>query len=399
MRHLSSASVCPEKRLLVCCARTRIQPSLAQQIREHAAGPLDWEYLFSAAAENCLVPLLARNLSAFASDAAPPQQLKPLAEASRANTARCLILSAELIRIMELFQAAGLVAIPYKGPVAAAQAYADITLREFEDLDIILRQRDVPAAHEIMTGLQYRARSPWILAPGAASSLIPGEYNYREDARRMMVELHTELTLRHFPVAPDIDDLARHSIAVSLSGHEIHTFAPEDALPALCIHGAKDFWERISWVADIAELAQSQPSFDWDASFRRAESWRAVRMLHLGLALASELLDAPVPKEILARVQRDAVATRAASEAIARLLSRPMRTLDGPGRFRFRRRMVTGAFAGWLYTLRLAAAPAEDDWQMIHLPRPFAPLYLALRPLRLLRKYGASGHASRMRPS
>jgi len=44
--------------------------------------------------------------------------------------------------------------------------------------------------------------------------------------------------------------------------------------------------------------------------------------------------------------------------------------------------------AGWNYASRLTLAPAEDDWLMLRLPRPLAPLYLLLRPLRLLRKYG-----------
>jgi len=389
MTHPSSDPVCLEKRLLVCCARTRIQPSIAERIRELAAGPLDWDYVFSEAAENCLIPLLARSLSCSAPDLVPPEQMKRLADAVRANVARCLILSAELIKIMELFQAADILAIPYKGPISAAQAYGDVTLREFEDLDIILRQRDMPKANEIMTRFGYRARSPWILSPGAASSLIPGEYNYRDESRRMMVELHTELTLRHFPRPPDIDDLARRLVPVALGGHEIRTFAPEDALPALCIHGSKDFWERISWVADIAELVQADPSFDFDVAFRRAESWRALRMFHLGLALAAELLDAPLPPDVRSRAQDDRVAAHVASEVSERLLSRPTRTLDAAGRFRFRRCMVEGALAGWRYAIRLAVVPAEEDWQMIRQPGPLAPLYVALRPLRLLRKYGS----------
>jgi hypothetical protein len=50
--------------------------------------------------------------------------------------------------------------------------------------------------------------------------------------------------------------------------------------------------------------------------------------------------------------------------------------------------MVQGMLAGWRYSLRLATVPAEEDWEMVQLPGPLAPLYLALRPLRLLHKYG-----------
>jgi hypothetical protein len=53
--------------------------------------------------------------------------------------------------------------------------------------------------------------------------------------------------------------------------------------------------------------------------------------------------------------------------------------------------MVDGTFAGWRYSMRLATEPADEDGAMMQLPRPLAPLYAVLRPLRLLRKYGSSG--------
>lgn len=389
-----SAAVCPEKLLLVCCARTKMPPHIAAEIRELAAAPLDWDLLLSEAAENSVTPLLARQLPASAADVVPPARLERLKDAARANAVRSLILVAELIKIVDAFGSQGIQAIPYKGPVLAAQAYQDVTLREFDDLDIVLRQRDMPKANDILVSLGFRPEFPWILSPGAASALVPGEYNYRDDDRRLMVELHTELTLRHFPVQPDLDDLAGRLVPVALSGHHVRTFAPEDALPILCIHGSKDFWERISWIADIAELVQAHPQLDWDRVFQCAESFHARRMLHLGLALAAGLLAAPLPDAILASVRNDLTAASVASEVQQRLLSRAWPRLDAAGRLRFRRRMLPGTLAGWRYALRLAVVPAEEDWLMMRLPRPLAPLYVALRPLRLLRKYGFAGARS-----
>jgi hypothetical protein len=389
---LSSSDLdCPERRLLICCARTRVEPGIAGKIRELAAAPLDWDFVVLAAAENSILPLVARQLAATAADVAPSDQLDRLKNGARANAVRCLVLTAELIKIMDLFRSQGIQAIPYKGPLLAAEAYGDVTLREFEDLDIVLRQRDIPKANEIIQSIGYEPKFPWILASGAASPVVPGEYNYRDVARRLMVELHTELTLRHFPVRPDLDDLARRVAPVTLSGHEIATFGAEDMLPILCIHGSKDFWERISWIADISEFIQSHPRLDWDQVFRRADALRAGRMLRVGLALAEKLLAAPLPDEVQARVRRDSVAEAVAREVAQRHLLREWPELPAAARFRFRRRMVAGMFSGWRYSLRLATLPAEEDGAMMRLPRPLASLYALLRPLRLLRKYGSSG--------
>lgn len=350
--------------------------------------PLDWAYLLSEAAENSITPLLEKQLCAVVPEPIPPEYLSQLRNASRANTVRCLYMVAELNKILELFESHGIRSIPYKGPVLAQQAYGDITLREFEDLDIILRQRDLPQAHEILLGLGYHPKFPWILSPGAAASLVPGEYNYRDIERRIMLELHTEMTLRHFPVAPNLDDFSKRLVAVRLNGRDVPTFCAEDALPILCIHGSKDFWERISWVADIAELIQAHPQLDWDAVRHRAESLMAQRMLYLGLTLAARLLSAPVPRDTLESAAIDVSVAAFANEVEARLMRRELTPLDAAGRFHFRRRAVPGGVAGWRYAIRLSVVPAEEDWMMVRLPAALAPLYIALRPLRLLHKYG-----------
>ncbi|MFZ0519960.1 MAG: nucleotidyltransferase family protein [Candidatus Acidiferrales bacterium] len=388
MKAKTQSSPCAEKQLLACCARTRLTPDDAQRIREIASQPLDWEYLLAEAEANSITPLVERHLMAIAAGALPVAVNEQLKRTSRANTVRCLYLTADLLQILERFSEQGIPALPYKGPVLAVQAYGDVALREFEDLDIILRQRDVPKAHEIILALGYKAKFDWILSPGASASLVPGEYNYRDEPRRAMVELHTEITLRHFPIKPDLDYFIARRAPVRISDHEVLTFTAEDLLPMLCIHGSKDFWERFSWVADVSELIQSHPDLNWDEVMRVTESLGALRMLFTGLALANGMLRTLLPAEILERVQHDHTACEIAGEMARMLMSRPAQTLDTAGRLRYRRQMLAGFVAGWRYVMRLAVVPAEEDWAMMRLPRSLAPLYIALRPFRLLRKYG-----------
>ena len=388
MSSASANSVSREKQLLVCCARTRVSPVIAEQILEIASEPLDWDYVVYEAEENSLTPLVARHLSEFAPAVLPAAVSDRLKKTCRANTVRCLYLTADLLRILELFRSKGIEAASYKGPVLAAQAYGDVALREFEDVDIVLRQRDLPAAHEVIVGLGYRPKFEWILSPGASASLVPGEYNYRDIERRAMVEIHTERTLRHYPMPPNLDEFFQNVIQVRVADRDVPTFAPEYSLPMLCIHGSKDFWERFSWIADVSELIQACPAFDWNKTRRIADSLGAARILNLGLTLAKTLLDAPLPAEIAASIELDAVALDLAAEIKQRHMSRTFQTLDAAGRFHYRRRMVAGFADGVRYAIRLSTVPAEEDWMMVRLPKALAPLYIALRPLRLVRKYG-----------
>jgi hypothetical protein len=374
----------PEKRLLVACARSRMTEAAAGQIREIVVGTIDWDFLLQTAAENSVLPLLALQLPAVAPEAFSGEQFERLKAGARAAGIRSLQLSAELIRVVGALRERGILALPYKGPVVAAQAYGDLAMREFEDLDIILPQRDMVRANEVLGALNYRAKFPWVLD---AAALVPGEYNYFDEARRVIVELHTERTLRHFPVAPDLDEMSRSAEAVAIGGHEVLTFGAEDTLVLLCIHGSKDFWERISWIADVSEFVQRRANLNWARVFWRAGQLKATRMLLLGLALASRLLGAPLDDKVRARVEGDAVALALAKEITRRLLAKNAPARSAAQSFHYRRQVVPGAVDSWSYGLRLATAPAEEDWMMVRLPPALAPLYIVLRPLRLLRKY------------
>jgi Uncharacterised nucleotidyltransferase len=418
----NAENISPEKQLLISCARTRLDASAAAEIRRLVEGTLDWDFVMRAAAENSVTPLVARHVGAVAADMAwmageageagarfgrVEAALARLQEAARANSLRCLLFAGELIRIVEALRAEGVAAIPYKGPMLAAQAYGDVSAREFEDLDIIVAQREIAKADRVMTDLGYRARFPEALAgatagAGAATAaMVPGEYTYRDADRGILVDLHTERTMRHFPKALDLDEMcggeasaegvAARLVTVRVGGHEVRTFGAEDGLVMLSVHGAKDFWERLSWVADVAELIGATPGMDFDCAMRRAEGLGVGRMLRVGLALASGMLGARLPAVVTESVRTDQTARAVASRLAQRFLSREARALSAGERLKFRREMVAGYFGGWRYAMRLALAPAEEDWAMMSLPRPWAPLYVALRPFRLLRKYGVSG--------
>jgi hypothetical protein len=389
MPHSRAQALTPEKELLLLCARTRFNAEQQQRLAELTSRQLDWDYILREASENSITPLLARSLQEYTQQI-PAGAREQLVMACRANTVRCLLLSSELLRILSEFESHGIVAIPYKGPVTAAQAYGEFTLREFEDLDIIISQRDMPRANERMQAMGYRPKFDWIFSEGASAALVPGEYNYRDEARGTMVELHTELTMRQCPVPPDVRKMATRLVPVSVNGKELHTFRPEEALVMLCIHGSKDFWERLSWIADIAELVQRHPTINWDSVWLTAEQLQAVRMVRVALLLCTDLLDAPLADEMLRPARADRIAAQLAAQMEDRLLQRELPPLDAPARFHLRRRMVIDKRAGWRYAIRLSSVPAEEDWLMIRLPPRLAPLYIVLRPLRLLRKYGWS---------
>ena len=115
----------------------------------------------------------------------------------------------------------------------------------------------------------------------------PGQYLFTPTGRRRSVELHTERTLRYFSQPLDLEEMSSRMIELEIGGQKVRTFSVEDLLVMLCVHGTKHFWERLSWIVDIARLITVR-TVDWTFLFSLAAKRQSTRVLLLGLFLAHE---------------------------------------------------------------------------------------------------------------
>jgi hypothetical protein len=178
---------------------------------------------------------------------------------------------------------------------------------------------------------------------------------------------------------------------VRLDSHEVPALSVEDELVLICIHGAKHFWERLMWIADVAAMVARQTGINWQRAADSAKAVGAERMLHTGLRLASDLLKARLPEKIRAAVHEDALAA-GLTQQIHRWL--PSAGYAPPGLFEraaFRLRMRGGLIAAPAYLFRLLFSPTEEDWGTgAQDKRPWF-LEVMRRPFRLARKHGRAG--------
>jgi hypothetical protein len=388
----SPRDIRPEVEILLCSARGAGEADRLARIQKLLQGPIDWLLLFRLANENGMLPLLCECLPQDSS-VVPPETKAQFSGANRQSMLRGLFLSAELLRIMESLRRRGIVALSCKGPVLGQLAYANPLLRQFSDLDIVVPQRFMADVYGEMEALGYEAKFPRERFVAWNGKNIPGEYVFVHKVNRAMVEWHTEATLRHFPRPPDLEAMSRRSAIVSMNGREIATFAPADTMLMLCVHGAKDFWSRLIWVADIAALGEKLTDVDWDRLFEGAKKYDAERMVRLGLWLARRIFECELPEDVLQEVEKDRVAVRVGGELHSRLLHTDELPAGLTWRSLYRIRMVPRIWKGARYWLRLSTAPAEEDWSMNEHEFGSRARYAFLRPLRLWRKYGNSAES------
>jgi hypothetical protein len=350
---------------------------------------IDWSSLQTRADEHGVLPLLAVRLRDLEESSVPAKTRQRLQQWQRAQTVFSLSLTAELFRLLDRFAAAGLEALLTKGPVLATRCYADPGSRQYSDLDLIVRGADTQRATEIMIALGYEAKVP---LKAIEAKKLPGEYVFTQRATGLLVEFHTEHTFRYHPRPLPVGKLFDRRASVRFDGHDVPALSVEDELILISIHGAKHFWTRLMWIADVAALVTRQ-NVNWDLAMAAAREVGAERMLRVGLRLAADVLGARLPAQVASEVQADGAAGRVADQITSRLPLGEAATFGLFGRAAFRMKMRGGHLQGAAYLLRLSLSPTEEDWVSGSEEKRSWLLDAVGRPFRLARKYGRDTRA------
>lgn len=367
---------------LCACAK----PLADKALLSETLGAVDWTALLALAEDHGVTQLLATVVQKLPAEAVPSGIRATLAERQRTQHFFTLRMSAELFRLAELFAAQNIGMLVVKGPALAVQAYGDAAMRNYGDLDLLVRHADIARATQLMMDAGYE---PQIPLSAIAAGRIPGQYMFRQTEAKLLVELHNDRTMRYYPRPLPIERLFERSVRVKLDGREVAAPAVEDHLILICIHGAKHFWERLMWIADVAALIARHPEMEWVRALQAAKDVGAETMLHGGLLLARNVLQADMPKEVLAQAKANGAACAMAAQALQWL---PAAGETPPGlveRGLFRMRMRGGLAPGASYLLRLLFSPTEEDWDAnAKQGRRFFDVLK--RPFRLAKRHGTN---------
>jgi len=397
MRAVATRS--PEAELILCCARTQPRPQTTERIRALLERDLDWPALIGTALVQRVAPLLYCWLSTIRPEAVPMAVLDDLRGRFLANAERDLLLVEELPRVVAAFNACGVRAIPFKGPLIAAALYQNLALRRFYDLDILVHPHDVRGAKDALLSLGYRQE-------GFAGDW---EWHFMEEQGRWPVDLHERVTPRYFPSPAPFEELWAKLEPVSLQDRPILTLAPEHLLLVLSLQLAKDCRQckqRLAQICDAAELVRTYPDLDWEFVLQRAQAIGILRIVLLELQLANDLLDAPLPEGVLQAVRVDRRVRSLAVWVNARLFPRPGATVQAlraePGTHRVDSRLYLSSRERLRdklgYVLERARirllpliTPSDRDRRFFALPRALAFLYYLVRPVRVLVQWARTG--------
>ena len=306
-----------------------------------------------------------------------------------------MFITAELIKVHRLFQEHQIFAIPFKGMTLAMTAYQNLSFRESCDIDLLIGKQDFPLATELLSNLGYEMTGYIAMVKDnpdlGYSSFLQSEnnqkgYDFYNPVNKIAIDLQWSVTVEvqshYFDL--NFDRLKQNTTEVSLADYQLPQFAPEVMVLYLCFHGSKHCWQSLKWVCDLAEFIGSHPDLDWQQIEKQARQLKLNTMFHLGLLLAHNFYQAPIPPSLIAKSEKNHQANMLFTQVRKLIFNRRFTQWEDYV-FIFN---LTDSWQGKIKFLSgLLFTPTEKELEAVKLPRWLFPLYRIIRPYRLIEQY------------
>ena len=275
---------------------------------KHNFSGVDWPISWDLAITHKISLIVYRNISLLNLG----QHLDCISEAVETfivcQQKRNLFLTYELLKVINTLQRSHLNVIPYKGAILSQIIYKSPNLRVFDDLDIILPFIDYLKPKCILASLDYQSPPYEILSLEQEQKNRDyfGEYVLVRSKGDICIDVHRyllgsgELT---FP--KKTPNFWNRLEPITIAGQEMLTLSPHDLLLYLCMNALKDDWVILLYACDISELIRSHPNLNWQKLQEESYALRIDRIFYMSLLVVHQILDTPIPNQVLRNAQQD----------------------------------------------------------------------------------------------
>ena len=384
----------PETNLVVLCARMFLSDSEPSSLRSALTAPLNWGLLEQSAQRNAMMPLVAYVLAQHGTGLIAQDTLKKLHERLLRTAQKNLAWLQEWLRVLDVLADSRIPVISFKGPALALMAYRNLALREFADLDLLVRPCDVVRTRDVLLHNGYVLNSDVPDNTDAALSRFSDrQISFgKNDNHEIKLDLHWGVVSEWSSFQLDVGSLFEYASIERRERISFLSLSPEYLLLLLCAHGTKHCWSNLRLLCDVACHVQSNPNLNWDLCVRLADPGGDLVMKH-SLLLTKQLLGLQLPERVTHYAGGDAKAHWLAAKAQTFLFREDRNRspyLDDRTRYlqvlRYRLALEGGQRlrSSVALVFRRAFIPNEADWRSLRLPRSLYFLYYLFRPIRLV---------------
>jgi hypothetical protein len=202
-----------------------------------------------------------------------PRALRTRLEAKYTESLfRSVFIRSQTERLLHRFEQLGIEAIPLKGPLFASKYFGDSGARETSDIDLLVREQELPDAADAVRELGFEHMSPPI--PGhfhrSFSKPLP------HASAPLTVELHWDLLVANTSKL-DVDQFWQQSLP--LPGHRfISELSDRHAFYMICLHSWRHNLNSLRYLVDIVQMIHSlRHTLDYSWLFQTAAAHRTFK--------------------------------------------------------------------------------------------------------------------------
>ena len=163
----------------------------------------------------------------------------------------------DTVAVSSIFKEAGISHLNIKGASLSVLSARGIAERGGGDVDILVDEKDIPAAHLLLVKHGFSPKAAFTPMVGKAWkfwAFRERELTYKRD--RLFVDLHWRIS-KSGGLTSDTSKQLQRSVEVKLGGGQVPTLSLGDALVAASVHNYLDFCHNLRGLLDIVFLGNS----------------------------------------------------------------------------------------------------------------------------------------------
>ena len=262
----------------------------------------DWEAMVISIIERGVGPLFYSRLPQLTNSTLIPAGSKEkLKQAYLITLSRGIMLYNVFTKVAELLKNNNVDFIVLKGTYLAEKLYGDIALRQFSDIDLLIREEDGEKAQQVLKDAGFQSND-YPMAEFLRKN-VGFEHYPPLVFQGVPVELHVRLNRPGEQFQIVTDSVWQHAEMVSLQGIEVKVPDLTDVLIHTCVHLHKHFRDgqvQFTGFNDIVNLLDTESDkINWDELSDRCRMYRCEEIVFTYLLLVSKYYQLSLPENIV----------------------------------------------------------------------------------------------------
>jgi hypothetical protein len=256
---------------------------------------IEWEEIIDIAQANRVMTLLFYKIKQLGlEDRLKPETHRIMSLTYQKGVARNVVLRHVLKDVISSLNQHGIKAVILKGAINFCEdIYDNWNLRSMEDLDILIKEEDFPAARKCMqaAGLKY------------IGGRIPDNLSEDFEGRDMAVDMHYLPVPRKYIGLFDMDAFWADTIVVEMDGVKMHAPCPTDQIYHKFVHDMIRHQELINFqIQDLCDFVMTSQYYkekiDWEEILCRVRKNSIESLFKLHCWQIKKYLGLELPKPI-----------------------------------------------------------------------------------------------------